>query len=111
MATVTAKNLVASKFLENAQTAQYTAQNVRAMIDKCTVTNVTTAAVTFSINLITTGSAGSSNLIIKEVSVASGQTYLCPEIVGHILESGGSISTIASAANALVFRVSGREVA
>lgn len=111
MATVTAKNLVASKFLENAQTAQYTAQSVLAMIDKCTVTNVTETAAKFSINLITTGSAATSNLIIKDISVAAGQTYLCPEIVGHILESGGSISTNASAANALVFRVSGREVA
>ncbi len=111
MATVTAKNLVASKFLENAQATQYTATNVKALIDKCTVTNVAEGAVTFSLNLITTGTAGDSNLIIKSLSVAAGQTYLCPEVVGHILESGGSISTIASANNALVFRVSGREVA
>lgn len=111
MATVTAKNLVASKFLENAQATQYTASNVKALIDKCTVTNITGSAATFSLNLITTGAAGDSNLIIKNLSVAAGQTYLCSEVVGHILESGGSISTIAGTANALVFRVSGREVA
>ncbi|WP_336165235.1 hypothetical protein [Acinetobacter ursingii] len=111
MATVTAKNLVASKFLENAQATQYTATNVKALIDKCTVTNVTASAATFSLNLITTGTADDSNLIIKSLSVAAGQTYLCPEIVGHVIESGGSISAIAGTANALVFRVSGREVA
>ena len=110
MATVTAKNLVGSKFIENAQTTQYTASSVKALIDKCTVTNVSGAAATFSINLVTSGSAGTSNLIIKDQSVTAGQVYTCPEVVGHILESGGLISAISSTASALVLRVSGREV-
>ncbi|WP_394651403.1 hypothetical protein [uncultured Acinetobacter sp.] len=110
MATVTAKNLVGSKFIENAQTTQYTASSVKALIDKCTVTNVSGAAATFSINLVTSGSAGTSNLIIKDQSVAAGQVYTCPEVVGHILEAGGLISAISNTASALVLRVSGREV-
>lgn len=111
MATVIAKNLVTSKFVENTQTTQYTAQNTKTLIDKCTVTNVGAAAAKFSLNLIATGSADTSNLIIKDQSVAVGTTYLCPEIVGHVIESGGSISTIADTSSALVIRVSGREVA
>lgn len=110
MATVTAKNLVGSKFIENAQTTQYTATGVKALIDKCTVTNISGAAATFSINLVTTGSSGTSNLIIKDQSVAAGQVYTCPEVVGHILEAGGLISAISNTASALVLRVSGREV-
>lgn len=110
MATVTAKNLVGSKFIENAQTTQYTASSVKALIDKCTVTNVSGSAATFSINLVTSGSAGTSNLIIKDQSVAAGQVYTCPEVVGHILEAGGLISAISNTASALVLRVSGREV-
>ena len=110
MATVTAKNLVGSKFIENAQTTQYTASSIKALIDKCTVTNVSGSAATFSINLVTSGSAGTSNLIIKDQSVAAGQVYTCPEVVGHILESGGLISAISNTASALVLRVSGREV-
>ncbi len=78
MATVTAKNLVGSKFIENAQTTQYTASSVKALIDKCTVTNVSGSAATFSINLVTSGSAGTSNLIIKDQSVTAGQVYTCP---------------------------------
>ena len=110
MATVTAKNLVGSKFIENAQTTQYTASSVKALIDKCTVTNVSGSAATFSINLVTSGSAGTSNLIIKDQTVAAGQVYTCPEVVGHILEAGGLISAISNTASALVLRVSGREV-
>ena len=110
MATVTAKNLVTSKFIENSQTTQYTAQNGKALIDKCTITNVTASAAKFSINLVLTGSAGTSNLIIKDQSVAAGNVYLCPEVVGHVIESGGSISTISDSTDALVLRISGREV-
>ena len=108
---VTAKVLVAPKQLENAQTAQYTATAVRAIIDKATITNTSAANVTVSVNLVTvSGSASSSNLIISTRTIVPGETYLCPELVGQILDSGGFISTIAGAATSLTMRVSGREV-
>lgn len=108
---VTAKVLVAPKQLENAQTAQYTATNVRAIIDKATITNTSAANVTVSVNLVTSGgSAGASNLIISSRTIVPAETYLCPELVGQILDSGGFISTIAGAATSLTMRVSGREV-
>lgn len=108
---VTAKVLVAPKQLENAQTAQYTATSVRAIIDKATITNTSAANVTVSVNLVTSGgSAGASNLIISSRTIVPAETYLCPELVGQILDSGGFISTIAGAATSLTMRVSGREV-
>jgi len=39
-----------------------------------------------------------------------GETYLCPELVGQVLESGGFISTLAGTASALTFTASGREI-
>lgn len=109
---VTAKVLVPPKQLENAQTAQYTATSVRAIIDKATITNTSAANVTVSVNLVTvSGSASSSNLIIDSRTIVPDETYLCPELVGHVLEAGGFISTIAGAATSLTMRVSGREVA
>lgn len=108
---VTAKVLVAPKQLENAQAAQYTATSVRAIIDKATITNTSAANVTVSVNLVTSGgSAGASNLIISSRTIVPAETYLCPELVGQILDSGGFISTIAGAATSLTMRVSGREV-
>ena len=41
---------------------------------------------------------------------APNETYTFPEIVGQVLANGGFISTIASAANALTIRASGREI-
>lgn len=103
-------NIIPSKFAEVAQTTQYIAENCKTIIDKFTATNVSAAPVTISVNLVLTGAAGDENLIVKEKSIAAGETYVFPELVGHSLESGSLISTLASAADALVVRASGREV-
>jgi hypothetical protein len=109
--TVTVKVLVPPKQLEATQTTQYTATNAKAIIDKATATNTDTVNRTFSVNLVTSGgSAGNANLVIDDRTVVSGETYLCQELVGQALESGGFISTVASAATALTLRVSGREI-
>lgn len=109
--TVSIKVLIPAKQAENAQTTQYTAVNCKAIIDKFTITNTNTTNVTISVNLVTNGSAVStSNLIIDTRSIAPDETYTCPELVGQALESGGFISTIASAATSLTIRASGREI-
>ena len=109
--TVTVKVLVPPLQLQNTQTTQYTATNCKALIDKVTITNTDTVNRTVSVNLVpVSGSAGNSNLIIDNKTIVPGEAYLCPELVGHALEPGWFISTIASAATALTFCVSGREI-
>jgi hypothetical protein len=108
---VTLKVLVPPKQLESSQTSQYTATNVKAIIDKATITNTSANNVTVSVNLVTvSGSAGASNLIIDTRTIVPDETYLCPELVGQVLEAGSFISTIAGAGTSLTMRVSGREV-
>jgi hypothetical protein len=103
--------LIGSKDAESAQTTQYTAVSVTAIIDKFTGTNHSGAAATLSVNLVpAVGSAGTTNLIVKEKSLAAGEAYTFPEIVGHTLAPGDKISTIASAAGAIAIRCSGREI-
>ena len=109
--TVTAKNLVPAKTVEDVQTTQYIANGVTTIIDKFTATNYSALSATISVNLITaTGTANDSNLIVKAKALAAGETYIFPELVGHILPSGGFISTIAGTASAINMRVSGREI-
>jgi hypothetical protein len=109
--TVTVKVLIPAKQAENAQTTQYTATNVKAIIDKFTVTNTSANNVTFSCNLVTvSGSASASNLIIDTRTIVPDETYTCPELVGQALDVGGFISTIAGAATSLTIRASGREI-
>ena len=108
---VLVKTLIPSKQAENAQTTQYTAVNCKTVIDKFTATNTSASNVTLSVNLVTSGgSAGVGNLITDSRSIAPDETYTFPEIVGQVLESGGFISTIASAATSLTIRASGREI-
>lgn len=108
---VLVKNIIARKQAENSQTGQYTAANCKTIIDKFTVTNTSAANVNFSVNLIAEGgSAADGNLVLKTRAVAPNETYTCPELVGQVLESGGFISTLASAAAALTISASGREI-
>ena len=109
--TVTVAVLVPAKTAENVQTTQYVATNVTTIIDKFTATNFSSGAVNVSVNLAAAGEAtGNSNLIVKTRTLQAGETYTFPEIVGHILPSGGFISTLASAAAAVNIRASGREI-
>jgi hypothetical protein len=48
--------------------------------------------------------------VLSAKNIVPGETYLCPELVGQILEPGGFISTIAGAATSLTIRASGREI-
>lgn len=108
---VTVKNIIPRKQAENAQTTQYTATNCKTIIDKFTVTNTTAGAVAFSANLVASGgSASSSNLIISAKSIAAGECYTCPELVGQTIEPAGFISTLAGAATSLTISASGREI-
>ena len=108
---VNVKVLIPAKIAENSQTTQYTATNVSAIIDKFTATNYSASAATLSVNLVTQfDSSGNQNLIIKNKTLLPSETYTFPELVGHVLQAGGFISTLASAASAINIRSSGREV-
>lgn len=107
---VTAKPLVASGYAASSETTIYTAASVRTIIDKFTVFNTDTAPITYTVKLVPFGgTAGASNAIVTKV-VAPNETYTLPEVIGHVLESGGFVSELASTASKLVRRVSGREV-
>ncbi len=95
--TVTVKVLIPAKIAEAAQTTQYTATGVTALIDKFTATNYSASAATISVNLVTSADT-------------AGETYTFPELVGAALAPGGFISTIAGTASAINIRASGREV-
>lgn len=108
--TTTLAVLIEPKQAEATQTIQYTATDVDAVIDKMTVTNTGAATATISINVVTNlGAVSVVNLIVNARSLDVGESYTCPELVGHVLKAGDYISTIASAAATLTIRASGRE--
>lgn len=109
--TVTVKNIIPRKQAEAAQTGQYTAEGCTTIIDKFTVTNTSATNAAFSVNLVAqSGTAGNDNLVLKSRSIAPGETYTCPELVGQVLEAGGFISTLAGTASVLTISATGREI-
>lgn len=111
--TVTAKNLVPAKFVEDSQTTQYTVPLTitSTIIDKFTCTNTSGSTATVSINIVTTpDSPANKNLITKTKSLTAAETYTFPELVGQILQTSDYVSAVASAASAINIRVSGREI-
>jgi hypothetical protein len=106
--TVTAKCLLEAKQAENAQTTQYSAPSgTRTIIDKFTARSV--AGATLSVNIVASaGAAGATNLVVTK-TLAAGEHYTFPELVGQVLNAGDFISTISSVATDTVIRISGRE--
>ena len=108
--TTTVKNIIPAKNAESVQTTQYTAVNCKTTIDKFTAGNTSAANLVFSVNLPKLGdSASASNRIIILRGIAPGETYTCPELIGQVIESGGFISTLASATG-LTISAAGREI-
>lgn len=109
---VTARSLFAPNQAPNANTTQYTAAvGVRTILDKFTGTNTTAGAVTLTVFLVpSAGAAGVTNTIVSARSLAAGECYTFPEIVGHVLNAGDFLVTLASAAASITVRGSGREV-
>jgi hypothetical protein len=110
--TVIAKALFNPLQATAAEVTQYTAPiGTRTIIDKFTGTNTSAAAATLTIKLIPTGgSAGVTNTIVSAKTLAAGEAYTFPEVVGHVLNPGDFISTLAGTAAAITIRASGREV-
>lgn len=106
--TTTIKALIEAKFAESAETPQYTSDNCKTAIDKFTATNITGANATLTVHVVPSGGGPvTSNAIVKVI--APGATWTFPEIVGHSLEAGDFLSTLASTANAIWIRASGRQ--
>jgi len=109
MTTIT-KVLIESKEAENAETTQYISANCTTIIDKCTGMNKSGATATITFSLVPNGgSAGTANKIVT-VSILAGKPYSFPEIVGHSLDPGDFVSSIAGTANAINIRMSGRQI-
>lgn len=107
----TGKPLGTNAQIANSATTYYTATNVRTRIDKLTLCNTTAGAITVTIYKITAaGSASATNTVLSAKSVGAGETYTCPELVGHWLNQGDFIQALASSAASVSIAISGVEV-
>ncbi len=108
---VTAQPLFQAYQAAASEVAIYVSTNGKTIIDKFTGTNTTASAASLTVKLIASGgSAGASNTIVSAKVIQPGECYTFPEVVGHVLNAGDSISVLAGTATAITLRASGRLV-
>lgn len=108
--TTTPTALVEHKFIEAAETTQFTALS-KTIIDAVSVTNTSSSAAELDLGIVPSGgAAGSDNRSVESRTIRAEEAYLCPELIGQLLEVGDFISASASAASSLNIRISGRVI-
>lgn len=100
--------LIHAKYAANTVSAEYTSTNAISLITAASATNVSGADATLTVHLVRNSeTASASNVVIDAREIAPGECYICPEVTGHILADGDFIAIVASAASAIVVRMSG----
>ena len=109
---VVAQTLIQAKYAVSAFETQYSPNGARTIVDKFTATNNSGSIVDFSLFLVPNGqTAGSAeHRLLDRRSIDPGVCYTCPEIVGHVMESGDKIVTLASVGGSITIRASGRVI-
>lgn len=108
---VTAKPLFEALQAAAADTVQYTTPGAtKTIVDKFTGTNTTGAAATITVFITVAAVGAAANTIVSAKSIAPGECYTFPELVGHVLTAGDLIRTSSGTANAITIRASGREI-
>lgn len=102
---------LAAGTITNVTATYYTADaSVRARIDQFALCNYSASPVTFSLWLVPTGgTAGNTNILVKDRSIAAGASGRVLEAIGQWLLGGGTIQMSASANSAITITVSGIE--
>ena len=107
---VITKNIIPAKQAENTMTSQYQAVNCKCQITKFTAINTSAAIAGIDVHLVASGDGDTDGNRIANLMLQPGETYTFPELVGHVIENGGTIQTEASAGSSITIRASGLEI-
>ncbi len=109
---ITVKTLVVGSQIAATATTYYTAPaNTKAVITNMTLTNTTANAITATVHVIDSGATETaSNMDISARTLAPGETYKCPEVIGKTISATGTIRALASSATSITLKASGYEV-
>lgn len=106
------KTLIAGSQLTASASTYYLAPaNTKAIIHNMTLANPTASSVTATVHVVDTGaSETSSNIVISARTVAAGETYKCPEVVGKTISATGTIRAYAGSVSSISIMAHGVEV-
>lgn len=108
---VRARALISSRFASDSGAFEYQSPaGVRTIIDKFSVTNPTASSAALTVHIVTAGDATEDSNRIYYEMVDDGEFKNAEILQNQVLEPGDKIFVLASAADALVIRASGRQI-
>jgi len=108
---VTPKTITAAQIAATATTYYTAPANTKSIVKKLTFTNSTAGALTFTVYLVPSGgTAGVSNILVSAQAIAAGECAECFQAQGQVLQAGGTIQALASAATSITIQGSVAEV-
>jgi hypothetical protein len=107
-----AKRIISGSQLTATAATYYTAPaNTKCVVKRLTFCNTSSDPVAATIYLVPSGgSAADSNTIAKTKTLYPAEAWSCPDAEGHVLEAGGTIQALASAATSITIVGSGVEI-
>lgn len=109
--TMTARRLVTSQVAASIATVYTAGTGTKAVIKRAAFTNTSAGAVTLLAHLVpASASVADGNMVINDVSIGAGETYLAAEIEGQVIDAGGTLDLEASTAGSLTAVISGVEI-
>ncbi len=107
--TISVREIIEGQQIPNSNTTLFTSPaSVWTRIESLSVANPTGGSATYSLWLVASGgSAGNANIITSAQSVLAGQTVDDQHVIGKVLNPGGFIVAVASAATTLSIHASG----
>jgi hypothetical protein len=103
-------NIIGRQHLAQSAATLYTARNVFTIVDKLTLTNTSNIAQSVTIYMPNPGGVfGNNNAVLFQRGIAPAETYQCPEIVGQVIQQGGTLVAAATQAGTVVISSTGRE--
>ena len=106
--TYATRELLVQAWIPSAAAAVYTSTGGNTIIDKISTTNTDTAVRDVSMYVVASGGSASLLTLIKTKSLAPGDCYLWPEVVGKTIAAGATVQASAGAASKVNIGISGR---
>lgn len=109
--TMTAKRLVTAQIAASIAAVYTATTGTKAVVKRAAFCNTTSGSVTLLVHLVPpSGSVADGNMVINDLSIGAGVTYLAAELEGQVVEATGSIQCEASMAGSLTAVISGVEI-
>lgn len=102
--------IIKPKFCENSLANQYQVANVKTVVDHFMARNDSATALVVAIHIVPSGGTAVTSNRVMYRTLAGGESYFCPELVGRTLQADESVWASAGLANSVVIAADGRQI-